>query len=142
MLTSGICSFASATDRKGNRDNLGIIFHFFHKNIFFDPSLEPSCLIKLRKLIFELSSISPLIWNSALPFFFLVCLFQNNHKNLDLSHKLDLDLMPCLRGEKLEEFLVSGERACITLNVSSLMQKSALKVFCVNWKFTNYCLEL
>ena len=28
--------------RKGNRDNLGIIFIFLHKNIFCDSSLEPS----------------------------------------------------------------------------------------------------
>ena len=28
--------------RRGNRDNLGIISHIFHKNILCDPSLEPS----------------------------------------------------------------------------------------------------
>ena len=28
--------------RRGNRDNLGIIFPFFNKNVCFDPSLEPS----------------------------------------------------------------------------------------------------
>ena len=27
--------------KKGNRDNLGIISHILHKNIFCDPSLEP-----------------------------------------------------------------------------------------------------
>ena len=28
--------------RRGNKDNLGIIFHIYHQNIFRDPSLEPS----------------------------------------------------------------------------------------------------
>ena len=28
--------------RRGNRNNLGIINHILHKNIFCDPSLEPS----------------------------------------------------------------------------------------------------
>ena len=28
--------------RRGNRDNIGIIAKFLHKNIFCDPSLEPS----------------------------------------------------------------------------------------------------
>ena len=30
--------FASVPDKKGDRDNL-----FLHKNVFSDPSLEPSC---------------------------------------------------------------------------------------------------
>ena len=29
--------------RRGNRDDLGIIFLILHKNIHCDPSLEPSC---------------------------------------------------------------------------------------------------
>ena len=33
---------ASDTDKKGNMTNLGIIAIFLHKNIFCDPSLEPS----------------------------------------------------------------------------------------------------
>ena len=28
--------------RRDNRDNLGILAIFLHKNIFYDPSLEPS----------------------------------------------------------------------------------------------------
>ena len=32
----------SAPDEKGQRDNLGIIVHILHINIFCDPSLEPS----------------------------------------------------------------------------------------------------
>ena len=28
--------------RNGNKDNLGIIFHIHHQNIFCDPPLEPS----------------------------------------------------------------------------------------------------
>ena len=36
--------FNNAPDKKGNRDNLGIIFHLFNKNkIYCDPSFEPSC---------------------------------------------------------------------------------------------------
>ena len=35
----GLCS---NPDKRGNRDNLGIISIFLHKNIFSDPSLEPS----------------------------------------------------------------------------------------------------
>ena len=59
--------------RRGITDNLG----FLHKNIFCDPSLEPSrregfnegsqhmfSLRNKKKNIFELSSIPPLIWSS------------------------------------------------------------------------------
>ena len=33
---------SSAPDKKGNKDNLGIISHILHKNILCDPSLELS----------------------------------------------------------------------------------------------------
>ena len=58
--------------RRGNRDNFGIIFIFFHKNIFCDLSFEPSWwdgsnegsqhmfLLRNKKIIFELSSRPPL----------------------------------------------------------------------------------
>ena len=60
--------------KRGNRDNLGIFSIFFHKNIFYDPSLEliervlmrghKICFHReIRKIIFELSSI-PSIWSS------------------------------------------------------------------------------
>ena len=62
--------------RRSNRDNLGIISQIL--NIFCDSSLEPSrrdgsnegsqhmFSLRTRKIIFELSSIPPLIWGSAL----------------------------------------------------------------------------
>ena len=45
MVQGSIDSFsivAVCQLRRGNRDNLEIISHNFHKNIFCDPSLEPS----------------------------------------------------------------------------------------------------
>ena len=37
------CRYIAALQiRRGSRDNLGIISHLLHKNIFCDPSLEPS----------------------------------------------------------------------------------------------------
>ena len=62
--------------RRGNRDNFGMIIHIYHKNIFCDSSLELSrressnashniCFCwEIRKIVFELSSIPPLIWSS------------------------------------------------------------------------------
>ena len=57
--------------RRDNRGNLAII----HKNIFCDPSLEPSrqagsnegsqhMFSLIRKIFFELSIIPPLMWSS------------------------------------------------------------------------------
>ena len=63
--------------RRGNRDNLGIISIFFHKNISCDPPLEPShrdgsndgsqhmFSLRNKKIIFDLFSIPPFIWSSA-----------------------------------------------------------------------------
>ena len=61
--------------RRGNRDNLKIIFLIIllHKNRHCDPSLEPSDLRghnvcfpwEIRKIIFDLLSVPPLIWRSG-----------------------------------------------------------------------------
>ena len=64
--------------RRDNRDNFGLLSIFFHKNVFCDPSLElynpddsnegsqhTVSLRKKREIIVELSSVPPLIWNSA-----------------------------------------------------------------------------
>ena len=62
--------------RRGNKDSLEIIIHVPPLNIFCDLSLEPShwdgsnegpqhmFSLRNKKILFELSSISPLIWSS------------------------------------------------------------------------------
>ena len=41
-VDSSSCRLLVLQIRGGNRDNLGIIAMFLHKNTFCDPSLEPS----------------------------------------------------------------------------------------------------
>lgn len=42
MLRQFCCGATGALDKRANMDNLGITSHILHKNVFFDPSLEPS----------------------------------------------------------------------------------------------------
>ena len=82
-------NLTSAQVRRGYRDDLGIIVHIFHTNIFCDPSLEPSrrdgsnegsqrmFLLRNRKNIFELSSIAPVIWSSKKVGSRVSCPFNN-----------------------------------------------------------------
>ena len=50
--------------------------------------------------VFEISRVDCMgLLGGELPYFFgykIFFSFQNNHKNLDLSYKMDLDLLDCL----------------------------------------------
>ena len=116
MTISKVCNKVLQV-RGGNRNNLGIISNILHKYIFCDPPLklsgqdgsnkESQHMFSLRiKIIFELSSILPLIWSSV-----LIILAQS-----DLSFKF----CNCLH--------VAAQMAFQTLTIISCCNKS----HCVN----------
>ena len=75
--------FTELQIRRGKRDNLGIIFNItplkhvatHHKNPLAEMILMRgnNMFSLIRKIIFELSSIAPLIWNSECMHILLVC---------------------------------------------------------------------